>query len=491
MPQMILVLLVSLIFLWGCGNKFLEVAPQGQKESKNFWQSQDDASEAVNAMYAFLHSWTMVGFAPMAVMSMPSGDVDKGSTPGDATFMNDYIHFSVTSTQGQLNDFWTGEYQEINLCNQVLDHVDTMHFNDNLRNRFMAEAKFIRAFCYFRLVRAFGGVPLRLHLPQGTNEYNIPRTSKDSVYAAIEKDLTDAAAVLPVTYDAVNVGHATKGAALTLLAKVSMYEKKWQQVYDLTNQVIASGVYHLFPDFEQMFRIKNENCSESIFEIQCQNIPGNPQASNSQYSQIQGDRDVSPSVGWGFNVPSQSLVNAFGPGDTRLKGTVLFAGETTPEGDVVPPASPNTPTMYNMKSYVPFALAAANNSSYPGCDQNVRILRYAGVLLMNAEAANELGNTSQALNSLNQVRARARGNNPNAVPDITETNKDSLRLIIWHERHLEFAMEWDRFFDLVRQGRAAQVLGHQGFKQGKNELMPIPQNEIDLSAGLLTQNPGY
>lgn len=479
----------ALLMIFGsCSKTFLEVAPQGQQESQQFWLTQDDATKAVNAMYAELHSYAQVAFPAIAVESMPSDDANKGSTPGDATYMNFYDQFTVTSTESQLDLFWTGLYQEINLCNQVLDHVDTMTFDDGLKARYLAEAKFIRGYSYFRLVRAFGAVPLRLHLPKDASEYNLPRTAPDSVYAAIEQDLTDAAAVLPVSYGATDIGHATKGAALSIHAKVCMYQKKWQQVNDLTNQVMGLGVYSLFPDFEQMFRIKNENCSESIFEIQCQYLPGNSAASNSQYSQVQADRDVSPSVGWGFNVPDASLVAAYGPGDTRLNGTVLFAGETTPEGDVVPQPTVGSPSMYNMKSYVPFALAAVDNQ---GSDQNVRVMRYAEVLLMNAEAANELGNTAQALKSLNEVRRRARGNNPGAVPDITETNKDGLRLIIWNERRLELAMEYDRFFDLVRQGRASAILSAKGFKDGKNNLMPVPQNEIDLSGGLLTQNPGY
>lgn len=481
-----LLLLITLSI--GCSNEFLDVPPQGQTESKNFWQSKDDAAKAVNAMYANLRSWSMVAFPAIAVMSMPSDDAEKGSTPGDATFMNNFDNFNVTSTEGSVNGFWKGEYQQINLCNQVIDHVDTIDFDEGLKEKFIAEAKFIRAFCYFRLVRAFGAVPLRLHLPKNASEYNLPRTSIDSVYAAIEEDLKDAAAVLPVSYNAKNIGHATKGAALTLLAKVSLYEEKWQQVYDLTIKVMGLGIYDLFPNFEQMFRIPNENCIESIFEIQCKYIPGYVGSFYSQYSQVQADRDVSPSVGWGFNVPTQSLVDAFEPGDTRLEGTILFAGSTTPEGDIVPPAGPTTPTMYNMKSYVPFDRAVVTRQ---GAGQNIRILRYAGVLLMNAEAANELGNTQQALTSLNKVRARARGGDPNVLPDITETDKAELRKIIWHERHVEFAMEYDRFFDLVRQGRAATVLADKGFQNGKNEIFPIPQTEIDLSGGVLKQNPGY
>jgi hypothetical protein len=144
-----------------------------------------------------------------------------------------------------------------------------------------------------------------------------------------------------------------------------------------------------------------------------------------------------------------------------------------------------------MKSYVPFLLASQTNQ---GADQNIRVIRYAEVLLMNAEANNELGNTAAALASLEQVRARARANSANpatTLPPVTTTDQTALRNAIWHERRVEMGMEFDRFYDLVRQGRAATVLGPLGFKAGINEVMPIPQNQIDISGGVLIQNHGY
>ncbi|MBS1564030.1 MAG: RagB/SusD family nutrient uptake outer membrane protein [Bacteroidetes bacterium] len=470
----------------GCSKGYLDVEPQGKQPNASFWKTQDDATKAVNAIYANLRSWPNVAFAAMAVESLGSDDAEKGSTPGDATFMNSFDNFTATSTQGQLLDFWSGQYQNINYCNQVLDSVPQINMDATLKARYFAEAKFVRAYSYFRLVRAFGGVPLRLHLPAGVSDYNLPRTSKDSVYAAIEKDLNDAAAVLPQSYPATDVGRATKGAALALHAKVAMYLKKWNDVLNYTNQVMGLG-YSLFPNYEQLFRIANENSSESVFEVQATYLASNNDASNSQYSQIQGVKDQ-PNVGWGFNSPTQDLVNEYEAGDPRKDATILFAGETTPEGDVVPQPQNGAPTMYNQKSYVPFTLAAATNS---GSDQNFRAIRFADVLLMNAEAANELNNTTLALASLEKVRARARAGNAAILPQVTTTDQTALRNAIWHERRVELAMENDRFFDLVRQGRAATVLASKGFKAGKNEVWPIPQNEIDLSAGLLTQNPGY
>ncbi|KIC94829.1 RagB/SusD family nutrient uptake outer membrane protein [Flavihumibacter solisilvae] len=468
----------------GCTKSFLDVPPQGQQPNEAFWQNEDDAAKAVNAMYANLRTWNNVAFAPIAIESLGSDDTEKGSSASDATFLNKFDDFTATSTEGQTLDFWAGQFQNINLANQVLANVPPIAMEEGLKNRFLAEAKFIRAYSYFRLVRAFGGVPLRLKLPVDASEYNIPRATKEEVYAAIEQDLTEAAAVLPQTYPSKDIGRATKGAALALHAKVSMYQNKWDQVLNLTNQVMGLG-YALFPDYEKLFRVQNENSVESVFEIQAAYVPGNCDISNSQYSQVQGVR-ASFGGGWGFNVPTQDLANAYEADDPRRDATIIFRGETTPQGDPIPATGDNP--MYNQKSYVPFSTYVECSE---GSEQNIRVIRYADVLLMNAEAANELGNPAQAKSSLNAVRARARGGNAAILPDVTTDDQGALREAIWKERRVELAMEFDRFFDLVRQGRAATVLAGKGFVAGKNEVWPIPQNEIDLSAGTLTQNPGY
>jgi len=477
-------LLVSLIIPVGCKKSFLEVPPQGEQPAVQFWQTADDATKAVNAMYGNLREWKQVAFAPIAIESLGSDDTEKGSSASDATFLNNFDNFTASATEGQLLDFWTGQYQEVNFANQVLDNVPGINMDANLKARYLAEAKFLRAYANFRLVRAFGDVPLRLHVPKDASEYNIPRTPKAEVYAAIEQDLNDAAAGLPQTYGPADVGRVTKGAALALHAKVAMYQSKWQDVLNLTNQVMGLG-YALFPNYEQLFRVANENNSESIFEIQAKYVPGNCAVSNSQYSQVQGVRG-SVGGGWGFNVPTADLVAEYETGDPRMDATIIFRGETTPEGDAIPATGDNP--RYNQKSYVPFSTYVECSE---GSEQNVRVIRYADVLLMNAEAANELGMTTQALASLELVRARARAGNNAILPKVTITDKAQLRTAIWHERRGELAMEFDRFFDLVRQGRAATVLASKGFKAGKNEVWPIPQNEIDLSAGVLTQNPGY
>lgn len=475
----------ALLILAGCQNSFLDVPPQGQQPSQQFWISADDAGKAVNAMYANLREWNNAAFAPIALESMASDDAEKGSSPSDATFFNTYDNFTVTSTDGQLGGFWSGQYQTINLANQVLANIPAITMDEALKSRYLAEAKFIRAYAYFRLVRAFGDVPLRLSLAKDASEYNIARSPKAEVWAAIEKDLSEATGVLPQNYGSGDLGRVTKGAALSLHAKVAMYQKKWADVKSLTDQVMGMG-YKLFPDYEQGFRVKNENNSESIFEIQCQRILGNAAASNSQYSQVQGVRG-SVGGGWGFNIPTASLVAEFETDDPRKDATIIFRGETTPDGDIIPAAGDNP--MYNQKSYVPFTTYISGYNE--GADQNIRVIRYAEVLLMNAEANMELNNAAAALTSLNAVRARARGAKINILPNVTTTDQATLRKAIYHERRVELAMEFDRYFDVIRQGRGAEVFGSKGFKAGKNEVWPIPQNEIDLSGGVLTQNQGY
>jgi len=475
----------TMLFTASCKKDFLNVPPQAQQPATEFWKTADDATKGVNAIYAKLRNWDNVAFNAIVIESTGSDEADKGSTPTDATFFNLFDTFTVTSTQGSLQGFWNGQYQNIKLCNQAIDSIPGITMDENLKTRYIAEAKFVRAYSYFRLVRAYGRVPLRIHEPKDATEYNLPQSEKTEVYAQIEKDLTEAASVLPPSYDADNKGRATKGAALGLHAKVAMYQQKWNDVLSLTNQVMGLG-YDLFPDFEKGFRTENENNIESVFEIQAELLVGNADASNSQYSQVQGVAGVTGG-GWGFNTPSQALADAFEPGDPRRDATIIFRGETTPQGDVIPATVPNE--RYNQKSYVPFSMRVSGYNE--GAQQNIRVLRFADILLMNAEAANELGDPALAKASLNRVRQRARGGNPNILPDVTTNDKTELRNAIWHERQVELAMESDRYFDVIRQGRAAQVFGPKGWKANKNEVWPIPATEIDLSGGLLTQNPGY
>ncbi|MGI4863538.1 MAG: RagB/SusD family nutrient uptake outer membrane protein [Janthinobacterium lividum] len=457
-------------------SRFLDVAPQGQPTSQQFFQTQADATAAVNAPYGKLREWNLVAFNWLAITTLTSDDAEKGSVVGDAEFLNNFTFFRFTPTDGSVQGYWDGQYQQINLCNQVIQNVPGISMDATLKGRYVGEAKFLRALAYFNLVRAYGGVPLLLKVAETSDELNPARASQADVYAAIVKDLTDASGVLPATYTANDKGRATKGAAFALLAKVQMYLKNWTAAQAAADQVTG---YSLAPNFYDMFRIRGENGPESIFEVQCTTLAGNCDASNSQWAECQM---VRPQFGWGFFNPTADLENAFEPGDTRKLGTILARGTTTPDGDLIDANASNP--RYNMKAYVPNA--APKTCGY-GRDQNIRVLRYGEVLLINAEVSNELGQTAKAIGYVNQVRARA---GLSALS--TGLAQADVRQAVWKERRVELALEYgDRFFDLVRQGRAATVLQSKGFVANKNEVMPLPLTQITLSGGKLTQNPGY
>ncbi|MFT4154409.1 RagB/SusD family nutrient uptake outer membrane protein [Parafilimonas sp.] len=487
--QAVCIIAIALLGMSSCSKSFTDASAnlEGQPAASTFWQSASDAESAVNSIYANLRSWGNVAFPAIAIEETGSDDAEKGSVTSDATYFNQYNSFTVTASQSQLDGFWTAQYQNINYCNQVLDHVDTMStVSDDDKVRYLAEARFVRAWSYFRLVRAFGRVPLVLHVPTTAEELNPSQNESSEIYDSVENDLTIAAAGLPTEVSTSELGRATKYAALALHAKVSMYRENWEDVLTYTNEVIQSGKYSLFSNFYQLFRIANENNSESIFEIQCDYVSGDDDISDCQYSQVQGNRDAS--AGWGFNVPTSNLDSAFETDDPRREYTIMTAGSTTPSGDEVPAATAGAPTRYNMKSYVPFTVAQATNS---GAGQNIRVIRYAEVLLMNAEANNELGNTADALASLELIRARARGSNSSILPEVTTTDQTTLQTAIWNERRVELAMEGDRYFDVIRQGRGSTIFGSLGWEANKNEVWPIPQTEIDNSGGVLIQNTGY
>lgn len=475
----LLMAVVLLLLLPACSEDFLDVEPQGQRRTENFFETAEDAIRSVTACYGHLNTWKVSGFAHLAVTSITSDDAEKGSVPGDASFLNDFDNFTFTSTQFILDEYWTGQYEGINLCNQSIENIPNIQMDPALKARLIAEARFIRAYHYFNLVRAFGDVPKVDRLPATPEELNPARAPKSEIYALIEQDLNAAAAILPLSYNAENTGRATKGAALGMLAKVKMYQQDWGTVLSLTEQVMAMP-YSLVNNYYQVFRVQNENNSESIFEVQAQVNP-NDCGAMSQYAEVQAVRNQ---FGWGFNVPTADLAAAYKAGDVRREATLLFRGETTPEGDVIITSAPNP--IYNQKVYVPANMPNPCGWGY-GRDKNRIVLRLGEIYLIHAEAANELGQTQKALASLNHIRTRA------GLAAITTTDKTLLRQAIWEERRVELAMEEDRFFDLVRQGRAGEVLRAQGkqFVDNKNEVFAIPQRQIDLSGGKLTQNPGY
>jgi len=375
-----------------------------------------------------------------------------------------------------------------------------------LKNQLTGEVRFLRGYLYFNLVRMFGGVPLVLRVPIDANDANNDpvfqtRATVSEVYASIIEDLTFAVANLPLK-GTIDPGHASKGAAQSMLAKVYMYKATaastnptadWQQVYDLTEAVITSAKYSLVPDYASIWRQAGDNNSESVFEIQTGEF-NNANLNPPIYTVCQGPRQGGSGgwddLGWGFNNPSLQLLSAYEPGDLRKAATVIFidnsgthAGTVLWDGFRVPSSDSVQNLYYNYKAYTSRSQEQYANSGDKNRPKNIRILRYADVLLMNAEAAVHLG-IGDPDGKINLLRDRA-----DLTPKSGVTIND-----IWKERRVELAMEHDRFWDLVRQGNAANVLhaaGKANFVAGKHELLPIPNSQILLSGNKLVQNPNY
>jgi starch-binding outer membrane protein, SusD/RagB family len=477
MKTYIIIFFLSLVILTSCKN-YLEFPPEQEVPKTEFFQNQADAEKAVNAMYGYLRWWDISAFNYLILSSLPSGDIIKGSAPGDGSWASAYEIFQESKSERQIQEFWAGRYKGINMSNQVLSNVPSINMDESVKKRMIADAKFLRAFHYFYLVRAFGGVPICDHLPLGPE--SMVRVSVQDTWNFIIKDLKEAIPDLPSTLPSTEYGRATQWAAKAFLAKAYLYTENWDECKKVTDEIISSGNFDLYPDFYQLFRPEQEFCEESIFEIVSTLVPGNPTFSNCQFSETQAVRGV---FGWGWFCPSDDLAAAFdAAGDVvRKKVTILYYGDVTADGDTIKGITSMEGVeipRYNGKAYVPKRFPRATGTP-DGCEQNIRIMRFAEVLLMNAEAAIHTG--GDAATPLNRVRARV------SLPGISGPTLQN----IWDERRLELAGENDRFWDLVRIKQAATVLAKNGFVAGRNELYPIPQSEVDLSKGSLEQNPGW
>ena len=482
-------LLLTLLTL-GCADDFLDRRPLVQQTADTFFTTEQHAVQATNATYQMLREWQVHVFSYIGMTDIVSDDADKGSTPNDATFLREIDDFTLDAANLGPSSVWEGYYNGIYRANVAVQRIPDIEMDEALRDRLVAENRCIRGYFYFNLVRWFGGVPLVLE-PLAADEFEQPRASVDAVYAQIIDDLEAAAAVLPEKSDssAADLGRVTRGTALGLLTKVYLTRERWDDARERGEQLIASGEYSLMPSFNEIFLPSGEHGSESIFEVSTVTLGTG--GGGSQFNEVQGVRGT-PNLGWGFNSPSLDLLAAFPPNDPRRDATVLTEGEVLPDGSAVIVGDPGVPNQrVSQKAWAPQPTSGGNGNG----GGNIRLLRYADVLLMTAEAYVELGDVERGLELANEVRDRARGNLPvRFFPAIEASTQDEARQAVWLERRLELAMEQQRWFDLVRQGRAEERLlavGKDNFRAGKHELFPIPQAEVDLSGGALQQNPGY
>lgn len=470
-------------------------------------------------VYASMRSYNITaGIPAFAVHMFRSEDSEKGSAIDDGPDMADmYDNFNYIPTQGSLNAYWKHNYEIILQCNEVIDDVNNLTTPSDANNIVAGEAKFFRAYCYFNLVRAFGEVPLidfKVDIP---DQSNIPKSTIAEVYILIDKDLEDAKNVLPKAWGAANQeGRLTWGAARSMQARTYMMRNDWENLYTASKDVINSKIYDLDLTYNRVFTDEGELCKESIFELVCMSTAAKPSSNDigSQFCEVQGLRGSGEwDFGWGWHMATTELKNkAYEVGDPRKDATLLYYRLP---GEAITPDNTNRPYPGTVISESPITVAniagaAFNRKAYTSPSMrlqfsksgkwvNIRLIRFADVLLMGAEAANESGNTAEALEWLERVRGRARNSaytdqsTVGLLPKVTTTDVVELRAAIKHERRVELALEPDRFYDLVRWGDAEKVLHAAGKTnyQHKHRFFPIPQDQIDQSDGVLVQNPDY
>lgn len=482
-------LIVLLVVSAGCSDDFLTRNDPNQVTASNFYQTEEDAVAAVNAVYDPLQYRGLFKNSYWSIGDITSDDAHKGDGGrSDGPAWWEFDLFDIKSTNALLADSWADSYTGIYRANVAMRELPDIEMDDNLKQRLLGETKFLRGYYYFWLVRLFGDVPL-ITEPQKLGELKVSRTAKSDVYDLIISDMSDAAGVLPESYSNAQKGRITKGAANAMLAKVYMWQKNWEKAAEYSKKVIDSGVYDLLPNYADNFEEEFENSVESVFEVQFtkggpNGAWGNGSDGTIQHISIAPRNSGVPGLeGWGFDMPNQDLVDAFEPNDPRLEATVLMEGSTIQGGKEYDPNWSSTG--YNTRKY----LVKRDGFTGWGSDSpvNYRVMRYSEVLLNYAESLNELGNTSQAYQYVDEVRERV-GLDP--LP--TGMTQSEFRQAVYQERRVELALEGHRWWDLVRTDRALEVMTEHGRGdiQEHHLVFPIPQSEIDVNPDL-TQNPGY
>jgi hypothetical protein len=479
-----LLALVSIVTLPSC-EKFLSVDPPYAQDAENFFQTPEDYERALVGAYDLLQG----SFLSLWIGEIASDNaIAGGESVNDSKGLHDIDNMTHGGVNVELRNLFRWNYTGITRVNYILENQDNIDFPG--KAHILAEAKFLRAYYYFELVKFFGDVPLIIDKRIGIEEArSIPRAPKSEVYAQIEADLIAAAAVLNAT--PAQKGRATKGAAKSLLGKAYLYQNKFTEAAAILEEVIESGQYSLYQDYSQLFSVAAEGNSETIFDVEYSGLEGGSYGcliclEGNAAVGFQGIRQYSGPVygdGNSYNLPTPELYAAFAPIDPRRAATVLdieafIAAQPNPASITYAIGAGGHTGYYNNKY-----IKRQGEIGLPDNDLtspvNYRVLRYADVILMAAEANYQIGNASRATQLVNQIRQRA------GIPGASINAIEKVYL----ERRLELSGEGLRFFDLVRTGQAAQFI--PGFVVGKHEVFPIPQVEIDLAGGNWTQNPGY
>lgn len=484
-----LIVLTGMI-ITSCKKTFLDIGPEATINGSRFFSTEAEILQAVNGAYSTLRILGVNSYWVFGEMRSDNTANFQTNTGGEQRELID--QFLTIATNDNVRGFWQQSYIGISRCNDVLDHIETVIMTDDNKKRYKAEAKFLRAFYYFQLVRQFGGVPLRItSIQSAANSLSAGRATKDIIYGQIISDLTAAIADLPSSYTGKDLGRATQGAARIMLGEVLMTQKKFAEALAQLQPLKALG-YSLLPVYKSIFDPKNKNNAESIFEIQY--LGSQPAlASNFMYtfapansgSNVTGDPGTSLSLTSGWNTPTADLISAYEPNDVR-KAVSLNTGYL------------NNGAFVNAPHVIKYNHGFVNRGN---TDDNFPVYRYADALLLVAECLNETaGINAESFDNIDKVRIRA-GLLPLARGAIN--TQSLLRLAIEKERRVELAFENHRWYDLVRTGRAIEVMNAHGIQEKalkptvirpagfnvtpNNLLLPIPQQ--DISVDNLEQNP--
>jgi hypothetical protein len=521
---------IVVILFSSCESNLTELENIGTQTAEVYFNDPQNALTGLNSCYASIQDDEYFVYGDI----MSDDAVKGGSNYFDWVDREFLRTFTANSGNGVSGGTWSLMYRTIVRCNDVINSLPAATFDEDLKQRIIAEAKFIRGYAYFRLVPLFGAVPL-VTKDFTVENLTLPRSPVADVYAFIKADLEDAITVLPKKseYATSDLGRATKGAAQMLMVRVLIQETgynkntvlsasaghtvdlnaNWNQVYNITNEIINSGEYGLSANFASIFEQEGENKSESIFEIQHKktNNEFGESVGNTTIVQM-GNRD---DWGWCFNLPTDALYNTFLSSDPRLLSTiygqdfdVLYGVAQTWDKQSWTLTDDSTKdfvskTRLNRK----YALPKEERSGFHNNqDVNKRVMRYAEVLLAHAEAAHFKGFEGEARNFVNRIRIRAQNStmplgaslgqttgytydsfSGASVPPITSTGAELLE-DIWKERRLELALEGIRYFDLIRTGRI-NLLPNEANYSTHDGLLPLPIGDVNTFG--LIQNKGY
>lgn len=475
--------LILILVICGCKKEFLINPPLNEITAASFWKTEADALLGLNAVYDALQIDR--GYRLGAIML---GDIAADDmTCFDTEWFVKLDQFTFNSNEDQLLGSWRAWYSGISRANSVLKYVPDIEMNTEIRDRIVNEAKFLRGVCYFNIVNIWGAAPLITSELSNEQLLSLKREPVESIWSQIEQDFTDAEA-LPLKYGDADLGRATKGAAKAFLARSFLYQKKFQQAADKAKEVIDLGVYDLFDEYIENYQTASENGIESIFEVQF--VPGTGGWGNNEgnwlvsYSAPGGVPEYVPSGGWGIIVPEATAGQAYEAGDKRRKVNLFESGSVY---NNVPYDPAWSPSGVNFAKYI-IGDPPSDKDAIIDAERNTPVIRYSEVLLIYAEALNEIDQTGNAFPYLNIVRERA------GLPDLSGLSKDAFRDAILQERRIEFFGEGQRFFDLRRMGKSNEFIkvkaGKVNYSEPKNLYFPLPQTDLDLNSNL-TQNPDY